>query len=70
MDGEFIYILSDTTPFPAVPDWFKKFTNTLVRAKFWLESNNDDTLWNDTIKDIQQYRERRFQQQRAQTRLV
>ncbi|MGI9567082.1 MAG: hypothetical protein ACR2LL_08740 [Nitrosopumilus sp.] len=70
LDGYFIYILSDTTPIPNPPDWFRSFANSLLRGKFWLESNNDDTLYSRVLKDIEKYRDHRFRQPKAETRLV
>lgn len=70
MEGQFIHIIGDTVPFPTVPDWFRNFTNSLTRAKFWLEENNNKTLWDQTMADIKEFRVKFYEQPAAKTRKV
>lgn len=70
MEGYFIFIIGDTVPFPSVPDWFRNFTNSLLRAKFWLEENSNKTLWDSAIQDIETFRTNFYEQPAAKTRRV
>lgn len=70
MEGQFIYIIGNTVPFPSVPDWFRNFTNSLTRAKFWLEENNNKTLMESTMADIIEFRAKFYEQPAAKTRSV
>jgi len=70
MEGYFIYIIGDIVPFPSVPDWFRNFTNSLTRAKFWLEENNNKILWDATNADIKLFKENFYEKPAAKTRKV
>jgi len=70
MEGQFVFIIGDTVPFPSVPDWFRNFTNSLTRAKFWLEENNNKTLMDATMADIKEFRAKFYEQPAAKTRKV
>lgn len=68
MEGQFMYIIGNAVPFASVPDWFIKFTNSLVRAKFWLEENNNKTLWESVMNDIKEFRTKLYEQPAGKTR--
>ena len=70
LEKEFIYILGDTIPFPNPPDWFKTFANSLTRAKFWWEENNNKELWKGTMEEIKDFRKRLYEEPAAKTRKV
>lgn len=70
MEGQFVFIIGDTLPFDSVPDWFRNFTNSLTRAKFWLEENNNKTLMDSTMLDIKEFRTKLYEQPAAKTRRV
>ena len=70
LEGQFIYILGTELPFPSVPSWLTKFANSLTRAKFWIEENNDKTLWDVTMNDLKEFRSKMYEQPAAKTRRV
>lgn len=70
LEGKFIFILNDTTPFPSWPAWFGNFATALARARFWQEENNDKSLWDSTIKEVDEFRKNHFEQPAAKTRRV
>lgn len=70
MEGFFIHIIGDTVPFPSVPDWFRNYTNSLLRGKFWQEENNNKTIWDQTIADIKEFRLHFYEEPAAKTRRV
>lgn len=69
MEGEFIYILSNVTPFPpATPDWYGTLCTQGVVAYFWFKENNDDKLWKEFQSEVARQKVNRFMNQPALTR--
>lgn len=69
LEGEFIYIVAQITPFPAVvPSWFGTLATQGLVAYFWMKENNDTRTWEEWKEEAQRQKTNRFQNQPAMTR--
>lgn len=68
LEGDFVFLLSDTIPFVNVPEWFVNLDNRLSESIFWQKQNGDTKMYDSVVEEIDDTREKRYNQVPAVSR--